>query len=69
MIAHHLDVRSSFAERGDFLGLELCRTQVKVLLLQLTDDIDEPEVVRRRTFPLADKIIAGNGEQVQSLCN
>ncbi|XP_062979420.1 hexokinase-3 isoform X2 [Elgaria multicarinata webbii] len=51
-------------EEGDFLGLELSQTQVKVLLLQLTDDIDEPEVVKRRTFPLTEKILIGSGQEV-----
>nr|XP_020646499.1 hexokinase-3 [Pogona vitticeps] len=64
MLSSYVCTLPDGTERGDFIGLELCRSHVKVLLLQLTDDTDEPEVVKRRSFPLAEKIINGNGEQV-----
>lgn len=54
----------SFSERGDFLGLELTFDQVKVLLLQLTDNVDEPMVVKKKTFSFPEKILSGNGQQV-----
>ncbi|XP_039212712.1 hexokinase-3 isoform X1 [Crotalus tigris] len=52
------------SERGDFLGLELTFDQVKVLLLQLTDNVDEPMVVKKKTFSFPEKILSGNGQQV-----
>ncbi|XP_042311144.1 hexokinase-3 isoform X2 [Sceloporus undulatus] len=51
-------------ERGDFLGLELSINQVTAVLLQLTDDVEEPEVLKKKSFPFTEKVNNGNGEQV-----
>ncbi|XP_060621596.2 hexokinase-3 [Anolis sagrei] len=51
-------------ERGDFLGIELYYNQAKVLLLQLTDNLQEPEILKKKSFPLPEKVMSGNGEQV-----
>ncbi|XP_007427414.1 hexokinase-1, partial [Python bivittatus] len=53
--------------RGDFLGLELTTNQVKVLLLQLTDNVDEPMVVKKKDFSIPEKIMNGSGEQINTL--
>lgn len=54
----------SFSERGDFLALELTFDQVKVLLLQLTDNVDEPMVLKKKHFSFPERILNGNGQQV-----
>ncbi|KAM6473992.1 hexokinase-3 [Liasis olivaceus] len=73
MLPTYVSALPDGTERGDFLGLELTTNQVKVLLLQLTDNVDEPMVIKKKDFSIPEKIMNGSGEQVfefmaQCLC-
>ncbi|XP_063148939.1 hexokinase-3 [Candoia aspera] len=73
MLPTYVSALPDGTERGDFLGLGLTCDQVKTLLLQLTDNVDEPMVVKKRDFSIPEKIINGSGQQVfefiaQCLC-
>ncbi|ETE73732.1 Hexokinase-3, partial [Ophiophagus hannah] len=63
MLPTYVSALPDGSERGDFLGLELSFNQVKVLLLQLTDNVDEPMVVKKKNFSFPEKILSGNGQQ------
>ncbi|XP_026529015.1 hexokinase-3 [Notechis scutatus] len=64
MLPTYVSALPDGSERGDFLGLELSVNQVKVLLLQLTDNVVEPMVVKKKNFSFPEKILIGNGLQV-----
>ncbi|XP_070789896.1 hexokinase-3 [Pituophis catenifer annectens] len=64
MLPTYVSALPDGSERGDILGLELTFDQVKVLLLQLTDNVDEPMVVKKKNFSFPEKILSGNGHQV-----
>ncbi|XP_061469393.1 hexokinase-3 [Rhineura floridana] len=64
MLSSYVCALTDGTEQGDFLGLEMKHTQVKVLLLQLSSDREESMVIKKRNFAITEKIINGSGEQL-----
>ncbi|XP_070595033.1 hexokinase-3 isoform X2 [Erythrolamprus reginae] len=64
MLPTYVSALPDGSERGDFLGLDLAFDQVKVLLLQLTDNVNEPMVMKKKHFSFPEKILNSSGQQL-----
>uniref|UniRef100_A0A670IJ57 Hexokinase-2 n=1 Tax=Podarcis muralis TaxID=64176 RepID=A0A670IJ57_PODMU len=64
MLPSYVCTLTDGTETGDFLGLEMKKDQVKVMLLQLSDRKDDPVVMKKKDFPITENIVNGSGEQL-----
>nr|XP_034960859.1 hexokinase-3 [Zootoca vivipara] len=62
MLPSYVCTLTDGTETGDFLGLEMKKDHLKIMLLQLSDK-DAP-VMKKKNFPITENIVNGSGEQL-----